>query len=221
MGAFENTRSKLLFVNTGKLLAFNGEGNAPTEYKGWKGYLTNVTFKEIPAKPEKNIRGYEAINIHLDDGQEPVIITCKFNSGYGRSFAKAIGNADLSKEIAVVPQYVEENGQKNGSIMINQDGTILKWMWTNANPGDCPPAEKFEFNDQQVVDYKKQLVFLKDFLLNVVVPQLGGVPSSAHALMQDKSDIEKRAEEMASNYTPPQRGSAAPDDELPVDDLPF
>lgn len=210
MPGIEPTKTKFLYINRGRLNFVNKLGNGTDEWKshgGWTGRLTNVSFKWVEPKEKKP---YEAINIHLNDGQENVIITCKFNSGYGRAFAKAIGNADLSQPITVVPNYKEDGEKKEGTIFIQQNGATIKWLFTRDNPGGMPAPKEVDMGEgQKVYVFTDQLQFLKDYIISNIVPKL------EHPLMAAGSDI--TGTEMTSSMKPP---SLDPE-EMEADDLPF
>jgi hypothetical protein len=207
----EPTRTKLLFINKGRLNYIVKENGQDTwhSHGQWTGHLVNISFKWVEPKEKKP---YEAINIHLNDGVEDVIITCKFNSGYGRSFAKAIGNADLSRPITITPTYKEEGEKKEGGIFIQQNGAALKWQFTRDNPNGCPPAQEFDKGDnEKIYSFTEQMTFLKDHLINNVVQSI------QHPLMNQTTDIQKKAETMSATRNAPDKD----DDGMDPDDLPF
>jgi hypothetical protein len=223
MGSFQNTRARYFYINSGKL-AYNAGDKTNPDWKteeNFMGYLTDISFKHVDANPEKKQAAYEALHIHLDDGQEKAVLICKFESGYGRAFAKIIGNADLSQQVGIQPTFKVDNGQKIGGMMIKQGETWLKWKWTNDNPGECPPAVKHVIGTKEIIDYSEQMLFLKNFLLNTIKPKLGAAPAAAHPLMAGTSDIQQAADKMAETNKGFQPVQTSEDPDGIADDLPF
>ena len=219
MGSVKDTRTLLLYVNKGKLLQYIDKGTEPIVHEAWEGYLTGISFKNIPENVEKKTKAYEALNIHIDDGNEKATITCSFATGYGRAFAKIIGNADLSQPITIKPDYKDDGSIKIGGMIIKQHGQALKWKFKKDDMGGCPVPKEHLINGNKVVDYTEQTIFLKDFLLNTIVSKLQAPPASAHPLMTGSSDIQEAAGRMD---TTPRMIPQSPEDLIePVDDLPF
>ena len=223
MGSFQNTRARYFYINQGKLNYNAGDQNNPNwqAQENFMGYLTDITFKWQEAKPEKKLDAYDALHNHLDDGQEKAVLICKFESGYGRAFAKIIANADLTQQIGIQPTYKEEGTQKIAGMMIKQGNDWLKWMWTKDNPGECPPPVKHVIGTKEIIDYSEQTLFLKNFLLNTIKPKLGTAPAAAHPLMTATSDIQQAADKMAETNRGFQPVQSSEDPDGIADDLPF
>lgn len=216
MAGYQRESNRLLFINKGKLLYYEQDPKNPEEklaktYDAYSGIINDITFQQIV--PKNDNKPYEAINIHMQDGDEKVVVTCKFNSGYGRAFAKAIGNADINKKLALIPIYKEEDDKKISSLLIEQHGSVMKWVFSNDNPGNMPPADKLEVNGNDVWSFTNQMQFLKNYILNNVLGK------RMHELLNQSTDIEKMAKATSRMFQPPKE--ADDPDGVDAGDLPF
>ncbi len=169
MGATTNDKSQLLFLNKGKF-NFKVTDQAWGSHEAWEGWVTGVTWKFIEPKDDK--KGFEAINLHMDDGQEKCTITCKFDSGYGRGIAQTLFGIDITKPVKVSASYVEENGKKRGSFFMSQFNQNIKWAFTKDNPGGMPPAKEIEYNGDKLYDRREQMAWLKQKIQEEVLPKI-------------------------------------------------
>jgi len=110
----------------------------------------------------------------FNDGQMNFFIDLNFSGGYAISFLKALPNADITKEMTIVPKYAEEGDKKSSVIFINQNGKGLKHFWTKDNPGQLPPMVKIKVKGKEAWDDSDRLEYLYKYVNEVILPKVGG-----------------------------------------------
>jgi hypothetical protein len=115
----------------------------------------------------------------FNDGEMNFFIDLNFSGGYAISFLKALPNADVTKEMTIVPKYTEEGDKKSSVIFINQNGKGLKHFWTKDNPGGLPPMVKIKVKGKEAWDDSDRLEYLYKYVNEVILPKVGvGVEKS-------------------------------------------
>jgi hypothetical protein len=117
----------------------------------------------------------------FDDGQMNFFIDLNFSGGYAISFLKALPNADVTKEMTIVPKYTEEGDKKSSVIFINQNGKGLKHFWTKDNPGELPPMVKIKVKGKEAWDDSDRLEYLYKYVNEVILPKVGGSVEQGNA----------------------------------------
>ena len=117
----------------------------------------------------------------FDDGQMNFFIDLNFSGGYAISFLKALPNADVTKEMTIVPKYTEEGDKKSSVIFINQNGKGLKHFWTKDNPGELPPMVKIKVKGKEAWDDSDRLEYLYKYVNEVILPKVGGSVEQSNA----------------------------------------
>lgn len=110
----------------------------------------------------------------FNDGSMNYFIDLNFSGGYAISFLKALPNADVTKDMTIVPKYTEEGDKKSSIIFINQNGKGLKHFWTKDNPGDLPPMVKIKVKGKEAWDDSDRLEYLLKYVNEVILPKVGG-----------------------------------------------
>jgi hypothetical protein len=110
----------------------------------------------------------------FNDGQMNFFIDLNFSGGYAISFLKALPNADVTKDMTIVPKYTEEGDKKSSVIFINQSGKGLKHFWTKDNPGELPPMVKIKVKGKEAWDDSDRLEYLLKYVNEVILPKVGG-----------------------------------------------
>lgn len=110
----------------------------------------------------------------FNDGSMNYFIDLNFSGGYAISFLKALPNADVTKDMTIVPKYTEEGDKKSSVIFINQNGKGLKHFWTKDNPGDLPPMVKIKVKGKEAWDDSDRLEYLFKYVNEVILPKVGG-----------------------------------------------
>lgn len=118
--------------------------------------------------------------IVVNDGESDYNLSTNYSGGYAVSFLKAIPNADLSKEVTLVPRLIVDGEKRNSVLFINQDGRGLKHFWTKDNPGDLPQLEKIKIKGKETWDDSKRLEYLESY-----VQKLFGQPTAPVAVDDD------------------------------------
>jgi len=98
--------------------------------------------------------------LKIKDGTDEWILKFGVNSGNFTSWSKSIQNADLSKELELVPAYREDDGKKQSSLLIKQNGEFLKRKYTNDSMGKLPVAMPVSLNGKVSYDYTLQTEYL-------------------------------------------------------------
>lgn len=110
----------------------------------------------------------------FNDGSMNYFIDLNFSGGYAISFLKALPNADVTKDMTIVPKYTEEGDKKSSVIFINQNGKGLKHFWTKDNPGELPPMVKIKVKGKEAWDDSDRLEYLLKYVNEVILPKVGG-----------------------------------------------
>ncbi len=110
----------------------------------------------------------------FNDGSMNYFIDLNFSGGYAISFLKALPNADVTKDMTIVPKYTEEGDKKSSVIFINQNGKGLRHFWTKDNPGDLPPMVKIKVKGKEAWDDSDRLEYLLKYVNEVILPKVGG-----------------------------------------------
>jgi hypothetical protein len=114
----------------------------------------------------------------FNDGQMSYFVDLNFSGGYAISFLKTLPNADVTKDMTIVPKYTEEGDKKSSVVFINQNGKGLKHFWTRDNPGDLPDLKKIKVKGKDTWDDSDRLDYLVEFVNSNILPKLGVNPSS-------------------------------------------
>tara|TARA_R110000868_G_scaffold370529_1_gene634012 strand:- start:26 stop:562 length:537 start_codon:yes stop_codon:yes gene_type:complete len=102
--------------------------------------------------------------LKIKDGTDEWILKFGVNSGNFTSWSKSIQNADLLKELELVPTYKQDGDKKQSSLLIKQDGEWIKRKYTNDSMGELPVAMPVSLNGKVSYDYTAQL----DYLINEI-----------------------------------------------------
>lgn len=151
-----------LTIREGKIAIKNGDKY--TEHKNVTGLLTDVRIKED---------GKFGPELHLSiSGADSYQLQIKLDSGYGKSFLRAIPNADVTKPITFSPWYKVVDDKKKTALYLNQGGESVPWYFTKETPNGMPELVITKVKGKQVFDDFDQVEFLKKYLLNKVKPKL-------------------------------------------------
>lgn len=105
---------------------------------------------------------YQGIKIHLDD---EIVLDLPYKTPSYDSFAKAVENIDLTKEVTFSAYYNRTKDRTGFSIQ--QNGVPVGWKYTKDDMGDCPVWEK---DLEGEWDSRAQRAFLKARIADVVIP---------------------------------------------------
>lgn len=111
-------------------------------------------------------------NVRLVDGSDVYTLQFQYSGGNASSFLKAIPNADLSKRITIKPRSEMNGDKKRTTVMLIQDGKIIKWKWTKDNPGDLPGLKKVKVKGVEQWDDSDMMEALEAYIDEHVKPKL-------------------------------------------------
>jgi hypothetical protein len=163
MGLNTNTNtSNALYILQGKIVKVATKETA--------NYVVNGKFYKAFDSITGLLTGFEIVDGYKDgdkdavlkikDGTDEWILKFGVNSGNFTSWSKTIQNADLSKELELVPVYREDDGKKQSSLLIKQNGEFLKRKYTNDSMGKLPVAIPVDINGKITYDYAAQMKYL-------------------------------------------------------------
>ena len=167
MGLNKSTTStNALYLLQGRIIkgatketgTFEKNGKYYEEFNSISGRLTD--FKIVDG-----YTGDKEVALTIDCVGDKYTMYFNVNSGYFKSFARSIENADLLKEIELFPTFKEENGVKKSSLIMKQNEEWIKRVYTFSNMNDMPPALPVEVNDKIEYDYTAQNKFLIDKII--------------------------------------------------------
>ena len=166
MGLNKSQKTNALYLLQGRIIkgatkeqsTFEKNNKYYEEFNSISGRLTD--FKVVDG-----YTGDKEVALTIDCTGEMYTMYFGVNSGYFKSFARSIENADLLKELELFPTHKEENGIKKSSLIMKQNDEWIKRVYTVANMGDMPPAVPVEVNDKIEYDYTAQNKFLIDKII--------------------------------------------------------
>jgi hypothetical protein len=162
MGLNKQTQStNALYLLQGRIIK-GATKETGTYEKNGKYYeeFNSISGKLVDFKVVDGYTGDKEIALTIDDLDDKYTMYFGLNSGYFKSFARSIENADLINSLELFPTYKEENGIKKSSLIMKQGEEWIKRVYTVDNMGDMPPAMPVEVNGKVEYDYSAQNKFL-------------------------------------------------------------
>lgn len=216
-----SSSGNLIYVNIKDGRFYVKKDNEITFHEHLHGYLREIRIDKDKYKEDV----FDVLILYITDGADKFLVKMKFGSSYCVSFCMAIGNADLTKKMVLLPSMKTENGKEKRTMFISQKnpeerGGALKWTWTKDNPGDLPPLVKVRINGKDQWDAYDQNEYLKEYLIQVIAPRI------PHELMQGPANeatphIDPGAATPKSGLGVTPAGIKPEDMTEPIDDLPF
>jgi len=156
-----------IFVNIkdGSLVIKKGKEQEPETFSSIKGFITKVDFIEEEFEGKKQ----EKAKIYITDVDQSYILQMKTNSGYFRGFCNSLKSGSPTKEVTITPSSKKnENGKKQTTCFVEQDGRYLKHFFTKDFKGDdkdfLPDLDKIVFKGETIYDNTKQVEYWKKWL---------------------------------------------------------
>ncbi len=170
MGLNKKQTTNALYLLQGRIIkgatqdtgTYEKNGKYYEEFNSISGRLTD--FKIVDG-----YTGDKEVALTIDCTGETYTMYFGVKSGYFKSFARSIENADLLSEIELFPTFKEENGIKKSSLIMKQNDQWIKRVYTADNMGDMPPALPVEVNDKVEYDYTAQ----NKFLIEKIIAKFG------------------------------------------------
>jgi hypothetical protein len=141
------------------------------------------------------------VNIFDTDEKRTYVLQMNFDSSYATGMIKSLPNADLSKELTLIPNQKIVDGIKKTTMFVSQNGKALKRYFTKETPNGLPQPKEVEFKGKMTWDYFPQLKFLERVVLEKLKPKF-------------RKDLQ--AEPIDTKTAPP-----VGEFKDPIDDLPF
>lgn len=161
--------------------------------------------------------------IALEDADGKYLLGLNIESSMASSLIGFLANADLSREVALVPRMEKTN--KNGkdiekrTILVAQDGKFLKSKFTKENPNGLPPMQKVERRGGKIEWIKDEMLdFYEDLIINTFKVQASKNKGSVPAVTSENGAS------VTTVSDSPNKGAKLPwssDDDEDGEDLPF
>lgn len=181
------------------------------------GFINAIEYYDTGDTYETTFRGFK---INIDD---EVIVDLPQKTPAYDTFCKVAENIDFSKEVSL-SAYHNKKKDRTGFI-VKQDGNSVEWKYTIDNPGDCPPWEKDEDGEW---DSRKQRAFLKQRMLDVVIPMVDEAANvrKSSAPISTSSPVDAIIAADAASEAPKAKAATASKGkskgaEVDSDDIPF
>ena len=166
----KSQQTNALYLFQGKIIkgatqeqsTFEKNGKYYEDFNSIVGRLTD--FKVVDG-----YNGDKEVALTIDCTGEIYTMYFGVRSGYFKSFARSIENADLLKELELFPTHKEENGVKKSSLIMKQNDEWIKRVYTVSNMNGMPPAVPVEVNDKIEYDYTDQ----NKFLIEKIIAKFG------------------------------------------------
>ena len=110
----------------------------------------------------------------IEDNGHLYALQFKYASGYANGFLRAIKNADLTKQLTLIPHSKEENGKLKNTLFIHQLGRVLKHYYTKENPNGIPILKKVKVKGVEEWDSTEIMEFLENMIHTDIKPLLVG-----------------------------------------------
>ncbi|MCO5238896.1 MAG: hypothetical protein M9904_02465 [Chitinophagaceae bacterium] len=145
MGFDDFQERKYCGIRNGKII-YKDDAGVINEKRSVSGLLTNVFVKRNGKYgPEFHIELYDKCYYHLQ---------MFLNSGYARAFLCIMKNISPAQNITIRPNaQADENGKVRQSLMLYQDGQVLKWYYKKDVNG-LPSPEADILKDKNGVEYE-------------------------------------------------------------------
>lgn len=98
------------------------------------------------------------LELTTDDGEQ---LSIPVESKYFDAFCSKIGNADLSKDVKIVPFSFESDGKKFIGLNIYQDGSKLEYFYSKEDPKGkpYPASDKLDEADWKIFKLQERKFF--------------------------------------------------------------
>lgn len=203
-------------ISEGKLVIKDKATGEKTQYNHLTGFLTKLDIRD----DEYDSKKFKRLTLYITDRDGANFqLQMKMGSSYANAFAFTIENADLTKEMTLIPSKKQVEGKDNYTFFISQGGSALKRRYTKDNPGQLPGLKKVRFNGEDKWDGEAQQEYITHMLLNVLGPKLMPAPEPTHPLMQGPASETHNAQAPIKKQA--QTSQRAEDITEPIDDLPF
>lgn len=111
-------------------------------------------------------------NITVDDGEKAYTLQTNYSGGYASAFLKALPNADLSRELTLIPYMKKEGDKKKVTLFISQDGAALKHFYTKDDPKGLPEMKQVKVKGQLQWDDTDMMEFLENMVNTEILPKI-------------------------------------------------
>lgn len=163
----------------------------------------NKNGKTVIEEPYPSLSGYLAdieVTDHKDYGKQWKITISDdgdlfvFNTSYAgniaKSFLKMLPNFDLSNPIKLLPSMKkDDNGKDKTSLFIYQNGGLVPYAHTKANPNGMPDRVLLKVQGADVWDYTAQIEFFQNIVENTIKPTLKGEVFKNTKESEDDEDV--------------------------------
>lgn len=101
--------------------------------------------------------------LKLESGGIVYQLEFNYSGGYAASFLKALPNADLTRQLILIPKLTVEGDKKKSVLFISQDGKGLKFYFTKDTPNGMPELQKIKVKGKETWDDSERMEFLEKF----------------------------------------------------------
>lgn len=134
-----------------------------------RGYINDI----VPDIRTAGDYEYHEINVHIEDGDERVVLRIEQTSSAAASFFSQLPNVDFTKEVDISIRRKE----KRDTIFIRQQDDQgnwknLTWAWTKSNPGPKPSWRKVIVRGKEEWDNSEEVAFFLKVLREEIVPRI-------------------------------------------------
>lgn len=194
MGLEKRAHSNYIRLKDGKFYLGKDMDNP---YDELTGRITNFSFKDDEFEGMK----IRKLVININDGETEYTLSFPFDSAYASSLISFLKNADLTRELTLVPVYKEEGDKASRSILVKQGGKWMSSYYTKDNPHGQPSMKKIVKKSGKVEwDKEDFLEFRENVILKELLPSVTGKAKSIDETSTDDEVI--TADELDDNDLP-------------------
>lgn len=187
--ALEENEGKKIYLNIkeGRIHYKDPKSGEKKDTGTVSGIITNGVINQKEWQGKK----YEELALTIVDGDEKYLLQINVNSGYFRAFVNQLRNGDPTLRTKLAPSYKEEDGKKNSSMFVEQNGTTLPWYSTSKDRKDVPAPKPIAVNGETLMDRTDHNNYWKEWLSSVK----WGSEFEASAIQYSAPKVEPKATE--------------------------
>ena len=156
-------------------------------YDELTGKITNFSFKDDEFEGQK----IRKLVITLEDNGDSYILSMPFDSSYSSTVVSFLKNADLTREITLVPLVKTEGEKSSRTLLVKQGDSFMKSYYTKDQPHGQPMFKKVTKKSGKVEwDKDDFLEFRENVIMNELLTQVKNETPRKATQVVSAEDIE-------------------------------
>lgn len=132
---------------------------------------------------------YVGVKLIIHDGGETYSLDLPFGKRHYNYFMRVMDNIDYTQPVSLESwPKKDDKGRSYTEFAIKQNGQFVAQSYTRANPGECPLAVEIKDGLGTKWDSRDRQIWLRDRLLNHVIPHVDELNATGDAPTDDADD---------------------------------